>query len=179
MCIGTEYIRVVIERFKSIKSLGDKTIEQLSEGDIHWRLNEDSNSISIIAKHLSGNMISRWTDFFSSDGEKPDRNREQEFEDETISKREMIEILEKGWNTLFETLESLKEGDLLKDVYIRGERHLVIDAIERQVAHYSYHIGQMVYIGKQIKSENWESLSIPKGKSEVFLQEMLKRHQKK
>jgi len=179
MSIETEYLRIVIERFKNVKSLGDRTIEQLAEDDIHWKLNEDSNSIAVIAKHLSGNMISRWTDFLHSDGEKPYRNREQEFANDISSKNEMIEISEKGWNTLFETLKSLKETDLLKNVYIRGESHLVIDAIERQLAHYSYHIGQIVHIGKQIKGEAWESLSIPKGKSEDYLQEMLKKHQPK
>ncbi|MCJ8006480.1 DUF1572 domain-containing protein [Lederbergia wuyishanensis] len=176
MNIGTEYLKIVIERFKSVKALGDKTIEQLSEEEIHWRMNDYSNSIAIIAKHLSGNMISRWTDFLHSDGEKPDRNREIEFADDTISKKEMILNLEKGWSVLFKTLESLNETDLLKDIYIRGEKHLVIDAIERQLAHYSYHIGQIVYIGKQLKGDNWESLSIPKGKSESYLQEMLKKH---
>lgn len=179
MSIEAEYLRIIIERFKSVKSLGDKTIEQLSENEIHWRINEDSNSIAIISKHLSGNMISRWTDFLHSDGEKPDRNREQEFADDLSSKNNMIEYLEKGWNTLFEALNSLKEEDLLKDVFIRGEKHLVIDAIERQLAHYSYHVGQIVYIGKQLKGENWESLSIPRGKSEAYLQEMLKKHQPK
>src|SRR5690606_4252157 len=120
----------------------------------------------------------RWTDFLTTDGEKPYRNREQEFEDILSSKQELIAAWEKGWNVLFATLNELKEEDLLKNVYIRGERHTVIEAIERQMSHYSYHIGQIVYIGKQIKGEKWESLSIPKGKSEEFLQQMLKLHQK-
>src|SRR5690606_26109670 len=102
---------------------------------------------------------------------------EQEFENDITSKKDMIEILEKGWSILFKTLYSLKESDLMKDVYIRGEKHSVIDAIERQLAHYSYHIGQIVYIGKQLKGENWDSLSIPRGKSEEYLQEMLKKQQ--
>lgn len=177
MSVGTEYLRVISERFKNIKSLGDRTFEQLSEEDIHWSMNEDSNSVAVIVKHLSGNMISRWTDFLDSDGEKPYRKREQEFENDITSKKDMIEILEKGWSILFKTLYSLKESDLMKDVYIRGEKHSVIDAIERQLAHYSYHIGQIVYIGKQLKGENWDSLSIPRGKSEEYLQEMLKKQQ--
>lgn len=178
MSIGIEYIRSVIERFKSVKSLGDKTISQLSEDDIHWRSNEESNSVAIIVKHLSGNMISRWTDFLHSDGEKSYRNRDQEFDDTISSKTELISISEKGWNVLFGTLNSLGEQDLLKRVYIRGESHSVIDAIERQMSHYSYHVGQIVYIGKQIKNDNWQSLSVPKGKSEEFLQQMLKTHRK-
>lgn len=179
MGIGIEYLKVVQEKFKSVKGLGDKTINQLSEDDIHWTLNKGSNSVTVIVKHLSGNMESRWSDFLTSDGEKPNRNREQEFEDNISSKQELIEIWEKGWNTLFESLSNLGEQDLLKNIYIRGESHTVLEAIERQMAHYAYHIGQLVYIGKQTKGENWENLSIPIGKSEEYLQQMLKEHQTK
>lgn len=177
MNIEADYLRIVTERFKIIKSLGDKTIEQLSEDDIHWTLNEESNSVAIIVTHLSGNMVSRWTDFLHSDGEKPNRNREQEFVDNIASKTELRETLEEGWNTLFKALNNLSEKDLLKNVSIRGESHSVIEAIERQLAHYAYHIGQIVYIGKQLKGKDWKSLSIPKGKSESYLQQMLKKHQ--
>ena len=173
MGIENEYLRVIKEQFISIKNLGDKTITQLSDEDIQWALNEESNSIAIIVKHLSGNMVSRWTNFLQSDGEKPDRNREQEFVNTISSKLELIEIWEKGWSVLLEVLNQLTEKDLLRNVTIRGESHSVIEAIERQLAHYAYHIGQIVYIGKQIKGENWESLSIPKGKSEEYLQQML------
>ncbi|GIN95999.1 hypothetical protein J6TS1_18690 [Siminovitchia terrae] len=175
MNFGNEYLKVVLDRFKSVKDLGDKTINQLSEDDIHWHLNEASNSVAVIANHLGGNMVSRWSDFLVSDGEKSYRNRDQEFEDDTSSKQEMIAVWEKGWNTLFATLNSLEDQDLLKSVYIRGESHTVLEAIERQMAHYAYHIGQIVYIGKQIKGENWESLSIPKGKSKEYLQQKLKK----
>ncbi len=176
MKVGNEYLKVVQKRFRSIKELGDKTIRQLSEEDIHWTLNETSNSIAVIVKHLSGNMVSRWTDFLISDGEKPNRNRDQEFINDISSKQEMISIWEKGWSVLFEAIDALAERDLLKTVYIRGERHTVIEAIERQMAHYAYHIGQIVYVGKQIKNKRWNSLSIPKGKSEEYLQERLKTH---
>jgi hypothetical protein len=179
MNLGTEYLKIVQERFQSVKGLGDKTIMRLDEEDLHWSLNETSNSIAVIINHLSGNMISRWTDFLTSDGEKPNRNREQEFEDHIFSKQELIETWEKGWNALIVTLSELREEDLLKNIRIRGERHTVIEAIERQMSHYSYHVGQIIYIGKQLKGENWESLSIPKGKSEEFLQQMLKRHRKR
>jgi len=174
--LGDEYLTVVRDIFHSVKNLGDDTIKQVSEEDIHWRLNEDSNSIAIIAKHVSGNMLSRWSNFLTSDGEKSYRNRDDEFEDDIASKQEMIAMWENGWNTLFNTLNSLKEDDLLKKITIRGEKHLVIEAIERQMAHYAYHIGQIVYIGKQIKDEDWQTLSIPKGKSEEYLQQMLKKH---
>lgn len=176
MKIGNQYLRIVKERFMSVKSLGDKTINQLSEEDVHWALNEESNSIAVIVNHLSGNMLSRWTDFLTSDGEKPDRNRDLEFIDNIKSMSDLIELWERGWKALFTTLDVLTEQDLLSKVYIRSEEHLVMEAIERQVAHYAYHIGQIVYIGKQIKNQDWKSLSIPKGKSEEFLQEMKKQH---
>lgn len=170
-------MKAVLERFRSVKDLGDKTISQLSEDDIHWNLNEASNSVAVIAKHLGGDMMSRWSDFLTSDGEKPYRNRDQEFEDDISSKRELITVWEKGWNTLFDTLSGLEDQDLLKRTNIRGESHTVLGAIERQMAHYAYHIGQIVYIGKQLKDENWKSPSIPKGKSEEYLQQKLKGHQ--
>lgn len=176
MDLGNEYLKIIKERFESVKDLGDKTISQLSEKDIHWKLNEASNSIAIIAKHLSGNMISRWSNFLTTDGEKDSRNRDQEFEDDISSKQEMITIWEKGWNTLLDTLNGLENQDLLKNITIRGENHTVLEAIERQMAHYSYHVGQIVYIGKQLKDESWETLSIPKGKSEEYLQEKFKKH---
>ena len=175
MKLGNEYLKIVQERFESVKNLGDKTISQLSEEDIHWKLNDASNSIAIIAKHLSGNMISRWSDFLTSDGDKPSRNRDHEFEDDISSKQEMITIWDEGWNTLLGTLNGLENQDLLKHITIRGEKHTVLEAIERQMAHYAYHVGQIVYIGKQLKDENWETLSIPKGKSEEYLQQKLKK----
>lgn len=174
-----EYLKIIQARFKSVKDLGDKTIDQLSDDDIHWVLNEASNSIAIIVKHLNGNMTSRWTDFLTSDGEKANRHREEEFEDTISSKQELKSTWENGWTILFKSLSGLEEQDLLKIVYIRGESHTVLDAIERQLAHYSYHIGQIVFIGKQLKGPNWESLSIPKGKSEEYLHQMLKRNHTK
>lgn len=177
MDIGNEYLKVIKERFKRVKDLADKTISQLSEEDLHWKVNEASNTIATIVKHVSGNMKSRWSDFLTSDGEESYRNRDQEFTDDISSKQELILIWEKGWDTLLNTLKELESPDLLKNITIRGEKHTVLEAIERQMAHYSYHVGQIVYIGKQIKSENWKTLSIPVGKSEEFLQQMLDKHQ--
>ncbi|MBL4953035.1 DUF1572 family protein [Neobacillus sp. YIM B02564] len=168
MNIGSEYLKIVIARLKSVKSLGDKTISQLSEEDIHWQYNPESNSVAIIVKHLSGNMISRWTDFLTTDGEKENRNRDDKFVDNITPMSELMAIWEKGWQTLLQTLTSLTEEDLLKNVYIRGERHSVLDAIERQVTHYASHVGQIVYIGKMLKNDQWESLSIPRGQSEKW-----------
>ncbi|MFJ8260652.1 DUF1572 family protein [Rummeliibacillus sp. NPDC094406] len=174
--IEQEYLKAVLTRFLEMKKLGDKTFQRLTNMDIHWIPTEGSNSIAIIVKHVSGNMISRWTDFLTTDGEKTSRNRDVEFLDTISSVEELITIWSKGWTILLETLNSLKADDLLKSIYIRGEKHSVIEAIERQVAHYSYHVGQIVYIGKQLKGKEWDSLSIPVGKSDEFLREMLNKH---
>lgn len=169
MSIGTEYLRVVGERFAAIKEQGEKTFAQLSEEDYHWTLNDASNSIAILIQHVSGNMVSRWTDFLTTDGEKPDRNRDGEFETKRMSKEQLLDCWEHGWHVFLDALESLTEQDLEKTVEIRGKAHSVIDAIELQMAHYSAHIGQIMFIGKQIKGEQWKSLSIPKGQSEAYL----------
>lgn len=179
MEIGKEYLRIVKDRFNSVKNIGDNTLKQLSEEEIHWIYNNQSNSVAIIVKHLSGNMVSRWSDFLTSDGEKEYRNRDEEFIADNITKTELITVWEKGWKILNETLSDLSEQDLLKKIYIRGESHLVLEAIERQMAHYAYHVGQMVYIGKQLKNNKWLSLSIQKGKSEEYLKEMLEKYQDK
>ncbi|GAA0594883.1 DUF1572 domain-containing protein [Virgibacillus siamensis] len=176
MNLGKTYLQVVSSRFNAMKKQGDQTINRLSEEEIHWTYNDVSNSVAVIVKHLNGNMISRWTNMLHSDGEKPHRNRDREFEDDIGSKQELIFAWEKGWETLFATLDSLKEDDLLKSIYIRGEEHTVLDAIERQMAHYASHVGQIIYIGKQLLGDGWESLSIPKGKSQEYLDEMLKKH---
>ncbi len=179
MDIGKEYLRIVKERFNSVKTLGDKTLNQLTEEEIHWNYNNESNSVAVIVKHLSGNMVSRWSDFLTSDGEKDYRNRDGEFIDDITTKAELITVWERGWKVLIDTLTDLTEQDLLKSINIRGESHLVLEAIERQMAHYAYHVGQIVYIGKQIKDKDWKSLSIPIGKSEDYLKEMLEKHQGK
>ncbi|MFA1822018.1 DUF1572 family protein [Virgibacillus oceani] len=178
MTIGKEYLSVIKARLQSVKQLGDKTIEQLTAEELHWSVNDASNSIAIIVKHISGNMRSRWTNFLTSDGEKPDRKRDEEFMDTLLSKTEIVAAWDKGWVLLFDAISKLNEEDLLKIITIRGEKHTVLDAIERQLAHYSYHVGQIVYIGKACKNDSWESLSIPIGKSEEYVKEMLDKHKK-
>jgi len=157
-----------------LKGQGEKTFNQLNKDDFHWTLNDESNSIAVLIQHVSGNMVSRWTDFLTTDGEKPDRNRDEEFESKRLSKVQLMGHWEHGWRVFLDALESLHEHDLEKNVHIRGEAHSVIDAIERQMAHYATHIGQIMFIGKQIKGKQWESLSIPKGESETYLARMLK-----
>lgn len=168
MELGKVYLTVVHERFKALKGLGDKTIARLSVEELHWTIHESSNSVAILIRHMSGNMISRWTDFLTSDGEKSNRNRDAEFMDSTATKEELLAIWESGWDVLFHTLEQLSAEQLLLTIYIRGEAHTVMEAIERQVAHYAMHVGQILFIGKQIKQDEWESLSIPKGQSSAY-----------
>ncbi|NMM47671.1 DUF1572 family protein [Marinigracilibium pacificum] len=154
--------------FDYYKSVGEKTFEQLEENDLFWQYNKESNSIAIIVNHLSGNMLSRWTDFLTSDGEKEWRNRDQEFESVIKSSKELHTRWNEGWNCLFEALDSINEVNINTTVLIRNQEHTIFDAITRQLAHYSYHIGQIVYIGRMIKSNQWQSLTIPKGKSEEY-----------
>jgi hypothetical protein len=151
--------------FRSIKRLAEKAIAQVSDGDLHWQPDKESNSIAIIMKHISGNLVSRWTDFLTSDGEKPNRNRDAEFEDSNLPREELLKQWEAGWDCLFKTLAGISESDLEKTVYIRGEAHSVLKAITRQIWHYGYHVGQIVYIAKHLRSEKWNTLSIPRGKS--------------
>jgi len=165
------YLTSIIKQFEYYKSLGDKTFEQLSFDEIQKELVQDSNSIAIIVKHLVGNMLSRWTHFLTEDGEKPWRNRDDEFVDSFQSKEEMINAWENGWSCLFDAIKPLKDSDLNKIIYIRNGGHTVIEAINRQLAHYSYHVGQIVFLGKLLKSNHWKSLSIPKGNSEKYNQE--------
>lgn len=164
------YLDSLKKRLLSYKDLAEKTFAQLSDEQVHWQPAGDPNSIYIIVKHMSGNMLSRFTDFLATDGEKPWRERDAEFEDNEpkVSKADMTAIWNKGWDCLMQTLDSLTEADLTKVVHIRTEPHLVIDALNRQLAHYPYHVGQIVYLGKMMKAENWQSLSIPKGKTREF-----------
>ena len=163
-----DYLPSVIKQFSYYKSLGEKTFNQISDEKLFWKPNEESNNIAIIVKHISGNMVSRWTNFLTSDGEKEWRNREAEFNNDINSKEELINIWEKGWSCLFDTLNKLKHHDLSKEIYIRNMGHSVIEAINRQLSHYAYHIGQIVFLGKLINNLNWESLSIPKGESNDY-----------
>lgn len=165
MTAGKHFLENVIMVFNGQRSLAEKTFAQLNNEEMHYRPDPESNSIAVIIKHISGNMISRWTDFLTTDGEKPTRNRDTEFEQESLSKSQLLEKWDKGWKVLMDTLNSLTEDDLLKTVHIRGEALTVMQAVLRQVSHYGYHTGQIVYVGKHIRSGAWKSLSIPKGKS--------------
>lgn len=173
------YLNSVKKRFEYYKMLGEKTFAQLEDEQLFWQYNEESNSVATIVKHLSGNMLSRWTDFLTTDGEKQSRKRDSEFEDDVKGRQELLDIWNQGWDCLFGALNSIREDDWGREIYIRNEPHSVIDAINRQLAHYPYHIGQIVFIGKMLAGPKWNSLSIAKGQSEIFNDKKFKEHDDK
>jgi hypothetical protein len=169
------FLQDCIKRFEYYKSLGDKTFEQLEEKDFFFKPSPDSNSIAIIIQHMYGNMLSRWTNFLTEDGEKEWRKRDAEFEEMQLSKQDLLSFWNEGWNVLMNTLKNLQPGDLIKTIHIRTEPLIVYDAIIRQMAHYPYHVGQIITLGKMIKDKDFKSLSIPKGESRNFNQQMQQR----
>ena len=184
-----DYLKSAKQQFQYYKQLGDKTMAQLSDEQLYWQYNEASNSIAIMVNHLWGNMMSRWTDFLTTDGEKDFRKRDQEFElsvgiaieGSTYRRKDLQIKWEEGWACLFMALESINEEYFDTVVYIRNQGHSIPEAVNRQMMHYAYHVGQMVYLGKMIKGDDWQSLSIPKGNgkaynAEKFAQEKGKRH---
>ena len=168
MDLAAELLSSFLKRSKEYKTLGDKTFAQLDGEQMHRQPNDASNSIAIIIRHLHGNMLSRWTNFLKEDGEKSWRNREEEFEVQTLSKDALLLLWEEGWKMFLATLESLQKEDLLKTITIRTQPLIVVDAINRQLAHYSYHVGQIVYLGRWMKEGGWQSLTIPKGGSTAY-----------
>ncbi len=172
MNLENEFINSAVKRLAYYKELGDKTFTQLNDADFHFTPNNESNSIAIIIQHMAGNMLSRWTDFLTTDGEKEGRNRDTEFEEQHLTKQQLLDHWQKGWDCLLLALNTLTGEDLLKTIYIRGEGLLVIDAINRQMAHYPYHVGQIVYLARIIKNEQWQNLSIAKGHSDQFNAQM-------
>ena len=177
----SDYLESIKKLFEYYKMLGEKTFVQLDEKELFWKYNEESNSIGTIVKHLWGNMRSRWTDFLTKDGEKEWRNRDAEFENDIKDKTELLSKWNEGWDCLFMGFNELTDSDLSKVIYIRNQEHTVAEAISRQLGHCAYHIGQIVYIGKMIRDNKWNSLSIPKGKSkevntEKFSQSKHKQH---
>jgi Protein of unknown function (DUF1572) len=166
--IGKEFLDSAIRRLKYYKDLGDKTFEQLNDWDFNYKPNDESNSIAIIIQHMTGNMLSRWTNFLTEDGEKEWRQRDDEFEIHDYSKQHFIELWEKGWSCFLNAIEPLTKKELKQTITIRKEPLTVIDAINRQMAHYPYHVGQIIFIAKIIKNQNWKNLSIPKGDSQQY-----------
>lgn len=166
--MNTRYLESIRKQFAYYKQLGEKTFAQVDDEQLFWQYNEESNSIAIIVKHLRGNMRSRWTDFRTSDGEKEWRHRETEFDADIRSRAELMVKWEEGWQCLFDALDPLEDKDLAEEVYIRNMGHTITEAINRQLAHYAYHIGQIVFLGRMLKGPNWQSLSIPRGQSKAY-----------
>lgn len=168
MDIAAEFLSATINAFQANKRLADRAIEQVADEKLHVSLNEHTNSIAVIMKHVAGNLTSRWTDFLTTDGEKPGRNRDEEFVDSFRSRSELLECWERGWSCLLQALQSLKPEDLGKTVLIRGETHSVPLALERSLGHACYHIGQIVQVARIHAGSNWNTLTIPKGGSDQF-----------
>ncbi len=164
-----EFLKDTIKRFRYYKELGDKTFEQLEDEHFFIQPATESNSIAVIVQHMHGNMLSRWTNFLTEDGEKEWRKREDEFREAPSSKQHILDLWNQGWSCMLNTLEALKNEDLTRYVTIRTEPLQVYDAILRQLAHYPYHVGQIVYLGRLFKNDQWSSLSIPKGGSDAYL----------
>lgn len=162
------YLQSVIQLLRDYKRTGELAIRQIPEEKVFWQYNAESNSVAIIVKHLWGNMLSRWTDFLESNGEKPWRERDEEFEPGVATMEELWSKWDEGWQVLFAALETLTEDDLMRIVVIGHKEHSVVDAISRQLAHYATHIGQIIYLAKMLADKPWESLSVPKGQSPKF-----------
>lgn len=173
------YLESTRKQFDYYRLLGEKSFAQLGDEDLLWQFNQDSNSIAVMVKHLAGNMLSRWTNFLSEDGEKPWRNRDNEFEGTIQNKKELLLTWNEGWNCLFEAMDSVSESNFDQVVYIRNQGHSITEAIQRQLAHYSYHVGQIVYTARMIKGSEWQSLSIPKNASSDYNQKKFSQEKKR
>jgi uncharacterized damage-inducible protein DinB len=169
----TSYLEDSLTVFRYYKNLAERAMAQVTDEELLAVLDDEMNSIAVIVKHMAGNMRSRWTDFLTSDGEKPDRQRDTEFVDPPSTREALLALWEEGWQCLLGTLETLSEQDLQRTVTIRGEAHSVMQAINRQVAHYSYHCGQIVFLAKHFKHDEWQSLSVPRRKSAEFNRRVL------
>ena len=167
--LGAHFLQDALKSFRDYKKLAEGALEQLDDAEFFRAIDDESNTIAVNMKHMAGNMLSRWTDFLTSDGEKPNRERDMEFVmlPET-TRADMIAYWERGWRCLFAAVEPLTADDLMRIVKIRGQDHTVVQAINRQIAHYAYHVGQIVYLAKHFKSSNWQTLSVPKNRSAEF-----------
>ena len=167
--LTTSYVKDSTDLFRYYKKLAERAMEQCPDEGLFETLDTESNSIAIVVKHMAGNMRSRWSDFLTTDGEKPDRFRDQEFElSPATTRADVMKWWEEGWSRVFATLEALKPDDVMRTVTIRGEPHTVLQAINRQIAHYAHHCGQILFIAKHLRSHEWKTLSVPRGKSEDY-----------
>lgn len=176
--LAEHYIADALRRFRATKELGERAIAQVNDEELFQSIDPASNSIAVIIKHMSGNMRSRWTDFLTTDGEKPGRSRDAEFNADRDDRASIMTTWEAGWACVFAAIEPLAPEDLLRHVMIRREPHTVVEAVNRQLTHYAYHIGQIVFLAKHLKSDAWQTLSIAPGHSQAFNEEMHKKHAK-
>lgn len=178
--LSSHYLDEVRRQFRGHKRLGEGAMAQLTDEELFRAIDPESNSVAVIVKHLAGNMRSRFTDFLITDGEKPDRHRDQEFETNSATTRaEVMRWWEEGWDRLFSAIEAVKPEDVMRTITIRGEPHTVLQALNRQVAHYAYHVGQVVFLAKHFRSSDWKSLSVPRGKSEEFNAKMADKQKRR
>ena len=168
--IATNYHADAVASFRNYKKLAERAIEQVSDDEFFTAIDRESNSVAVMVKHVAGNLHSRWRDFLTSDGEKPDRNRDTEFELANDTRESLMQFWETGWRTLFDNVEPLTEADFFRTVTIRGEPHSVVEAINRQLTHYAYHVGQIVFLAKHLRSSEWRTLSVPRNRSADFNQ---------
>jgi hypothetical protein len=173
LAFTTSYLEDSLAVLRYYKTLAERAMEQVTDEQLYAVPDEELNSIAVVVKHMAGNMRSRWRDFLTSDGEKPDRDRDSEFVDPPPTRAALMNLWEDGWRYVFTALEPLSEGDMSRTVTIRGEAHSVMQAVNRQIAHYAYHCGQIVLLAKQFLRGRWKSLSIPRGKSAGFNQRVL------
>jgi hypothetical protein len=171
--MASSFLQATIKEFIKYRSLGEKAMSQVPDEALYWQYNPESNSMAMIVQHMSGNMLSRWTDMLTTDGEKDWRQRDKEFETVLKTREEVMVAWHRGWDLVMETLGQLREEDLERTIYIRAEAHTVTEAIVRQIAHYASHIGQLVYIGKMVMNSEWKSLSIPRHGSDQFNRHMM------
>ena len=170
----TSYIEDSLTLFRQSKKIAEGAMAQLTEEQLYTALDAEGNSIAVIVKHMAGNMRSRWTDFLTTDGDKPDRNRDSEFMEPPSGREALMKLWEQGWNCVFHALEPLTDADLTRTITIRGEAHSVMQAINRQVAHYSLHCGQIIFLAKHLRGAGWKSLSVPRGASGQFNEKVLR-----
>ena len=170
--LTTSYVEDSLTLFRYYKTLGERAMEQITDDQLFTLLDGEANSIALIVKHMAGNMRSRWTDFLTTDGEKPDRNRDSEFVDPPATREALLRVWEDGWSHVFQAVEPLSDADLGRTVTIRGEAHSVMQAINRQVAHYAHHVGQIVLLAKHFAHDHWTSLSVPRNRSAEFNQKV-------
>ena len=173
--IGEHFLADALRSFRDYKKLAERAFAQLDDADFFRTIDEESNSIAVNMKHMAGNMFSRWTDFLTSDGEKPERNRDREFIDDLTSRQEITQEWERGWDVLFEALRSLRPGDLGRTVVIRSEPHSVPDALHRALAHVAYHVGQIVQLARYLAKDRWDTITIARGGSDEFNRRMMRQ----